>query len=97
MRILILTLFASSFLPISTNLVFGEWHSWDEEKPKENQLYKYVQVFPGAQVSLRQIFYITHYDKNKTPYIDKDNGWWDVTKEELWKWFGEGNTIIYNP
>jgi len=83
-------------------IIFGGWHSW-KNPPSHNQLYMVVHLIPGLKPEFRQVLMIKTYNsrisicKKEPLYQHKENGWWDVTKEDLWQWLHEGSRMIYCP
>jgi len=75
----------------------GEWHSC-LEAPKEGNLF--MQEFLELDCSNDyngHYFIISRYKKSRPLNSSDSQGWWDVTKDELWQWIEEGKHLIYVP
>ena len=87
----------SLLLLVFCTTCFGSWHSWREEEPEEGKLYMWVQELKDARENYVKILWITRYQRDDPKFESADNGWWDVTPREVWKWLHQEDRIIFNP
>lgn len=83
-------------LAVVGSTLYGEWHSWKEE-PIEGDLYMVVHLVPSNPIPHRQTLIVQRWRGACNAVIDPPGGWWDVRKDELWKWMQEGSKIVYLP
>ncbi len=76
--------------------LFAKWHPCTAP-PKIDQLFmKEEPVLPKEKL-LGKILVISYFNGEKICRFNMHNGWWDVTKEDLWEWIHGEFSIVYCP
>lgn len=77
----------------------AKWHSW-EETPEPGSFYIIAHLSPeeeDPEVETVETLILQKWYKPSNLHVQPDNGWWDVTPENLWKWVKRDITLVYAP